>query len=206
VAGPAWDDEITSARAEENLRVITLEIISISNTSRVIPTEDLALNWHRKMLEGITIPDDAYRGAFRGSDHLALRDYEVTVAGLSATGACDVPGEVRNMISELRNRVVTMDDLDAQGNSDELTSSFVETALDTAAWLHGEWIRIHPFVNGNGRTARTWVLWLCSRYGLPQLLPLRPRPDAIYSPASFLSMSGEHSLFYQYLLVRYNSL
>jgi hypothetical protein len=171
-----------------------------------MPTADLALNWHRKMLEGIAIPDDAYRGAFRGSDHPALRDYEVTIAGLPATRACDISGEIQNLVSELRNRVMALDDLDAQGNPDELTSSFVEAALDTAAWLHGEWIRIHPFVNGNGRTARMWVLWLCSRYGLPQLLALRPRPDAIYSPASFLSMSGEHSLFYQYLLVCYNSL
>ncbi len=206
MAGPAWDDEIASARAEANLRVVALDIASTSSTSRAAPTTDMVLGWHRKMLEGIVIPDDAYRGAFRGSGHPALLDYEATVAGLSTTRASDVITEVDNLMSELKNRILTLDELDGQGDPDELAATFVEAVLDTAAWLHGEWIRIHPFVNANGRTARMWVLWLCSRYGLPQLLPLRPRPDMIYNPASLLSMTGEHKLFYQYLLVLYNAI
>jgi hypothetical protein len=158
------------------------------------------------MLDGIEIPDDAYRGAFRGSAHPALVDYEVTVGGLPTTRASEVAAEVDNLISELQARVLTLDELDAPTDSDLLTARFVEGVIDTAAWLHGEWIRIHPFVNGNGRTARMWVLWLCSRYRLPQLLSLSPRPDMGYGPASYLSMTGIHSLFRQYLLFRYNKL
>jgi Fic/DOC family len=206
VAGPAWDDEVASARAEENLRAIAFGIVSTSSKSRAIPVKDMVINWHRKMLDGIVIPDDAYRGAFRGSAHPALLDYEVTVAGLPTTKASDVAREVDNLISELQNNVMVLDEIDEHGNPDELTAALIEAALNTAAWLHGEWIRIHPFANGNGRTARMWVLWLCSRYRLPQLLPLRPRPDTVYNPASLLSMTGEHSLFYQYLLVLYNAL
>jgi Fic family protein len=206
VAGPAWDDEVASARAEENLRVIARNIVSTSNTSRAAPTTEIVLGWHREMVNGITIPDDAYRGAFRGNDHPALIDYEATVGGLPTTRASNVASEVDDFISELQDRVLTLDELDRQGDPEELTAIFIEAVLNTAAWLHGEWIRIHPFANGNGRTARMWVLWLCSRYGLPQLLPLRPRPDWIYGPASLLSMTGEHALFYQYLLVLYNEL
>jgi hypothetical protein len=205
VAGPAWDDEVASTRAEENLANITVGIVSASSASGEAPTADMVLGWHRKMVDGILIPDDAYRGAFRGSAHPALLDYEATVGGLPTTRACEVAAEVDNLISELQDRVLALDELDSQGDPDMLTAAFVEAVLDTAAWLHGEWIRIHPFVNGNGRTARMWVLWLCSRYGLPQLLPLRPRPDMVYSPASYLSMTGDHSLFRQYLLFRYNA-
>lgn len=161
--------------------------------------------WHRDMLDGIPIPDDAYRGAFRGSAHPALFDCEVTIGKLPATRASNVPAEVDSLISEFQDRVMTLDELDAEGDPEMLTAPFVEAVLSTAAWLHGEWIRIHPFANGNGRTARMWILWLCGRYGLPQLLPLRPRPDMVYSPASLMGVVGDHSLFYQYLLLRYNA-
>ncbi len=205
MAGPAWDDEVASAKVEENLTDLTVSIVSAASTSREAPTADLVLGWHRDMLDGVAIPDDAYRGAFRGSAHPALETYEVTVGRLPTTRAADVPAEVDHLISELQDRVSVLDELDKQGNPDILTAVFVEAVLETAAWLHGEWVRIHPFVNGNGRTARMWVLWLCGRYGLPQLLPLRPRPDMGYSPACLLSMTGDHSLFRQYLLVRYNA-
>jgi hypothetical protein len=161
--------------------------------------------WHREMLDGIAIPDEAYRGGFRGDAHPALHDYEVTVGGLPTTRARDVAGEVSKLISELQDRVSALDELETQGDPSILKPTFVKSVLDTAAWLHGEWIRIHPFVNGNGRTARMWILWLCGRYGLPQLLPLRPRPDMGYGSASLLSITGNHGLFLQYLLVRYNA-
>lgn len=44
------------------------------------------------------------------------------------------------------------------------------------AWAHAEWVRIHPFANGNGRTARLWANSLAMRYGLPPFAGLRPRP------------------------------
>jgi fido (protein-threonine AMPylation protein) len=206
VAGPAWDDEVASAKIEENLASVAVGIVSASNTSRAVPNADMVLGWHREMLDGIALPDNAYRGAFRGSAHPALLDYEVTVGGLPTTSASDVAAEVNNLISKLQDRVLALDKLDAQEDPDVPTAAFVEAALETAAWLHGEWIRVHPFVNGNGRTARMWVLWLSGRYGFPQLLPLRPRPDMGYGPASLLSMTGDDNLLFQYLLFRYNTI
>lgn len=204
MAGSAWDDEAPSAQAEANLRAIRANIIATSRTSRTAPSIEMVCDWHHQMLEGIAIPDDAYRGAFRGSAHPALVDYEVTVGEYKTTRASDVAAEINTMILELQSRIAKLDKLDEECDPDELTADFVEAALGAAAWLHGEWVRIHPFVNGNGRTARMWVLWLCSRYGLPQLLQLRPRPDRIYGPATLMSILGEHGLFYQYLLLLYN--
>jgi hypothetical protein len=85
-----------------------------------------------------------------------------------------------------------------------LAPDFVKEVLDTAAWLHCGWVKVHPFVNGNGRTARMWVLWFCGRYGFPQLLPLRPRPDMGYNGATQLGVTGDYSVLLQYLLWRYN--
>jgi hypothetical protein len=44
----------------------------------------------------------------------------------------------------------------------------LRSTLLLAANLHGEWVRIHPFANGNGRIARLWVMWVAARYSLPR--------------------------------------
>jgi hypothetical protein len=161
-------------------------------------------DWHRSWLQGVEVPDEAYRGGFRGDSHPALADYEVTIGGLPTTRAASVGEEVRKLVKELQNQVTWLDEVEALEDPSVLDPSFVVKVLELAAWLHCEWVRIHPFVNGNGRTARMWVLWLCARYGLPQLLALRPRPDMGYNSAAQLGTLGEHGLFLQYLLVQYN--
>jgi hypothetical protein len=63
------------------------------------------------------------------------------------------------------------------------------------AWMHAEWVRIHPFANGNGRTARLWVNSIVLRYGLPPFLRLRPRPGGTdYARASAQVMLGHWEL------------
>lgn len=206
MAGPAWDDEVESERARVNLARLAVTIPSESNELRSMATAKLARDWHRGMVLGVEIPDDSYRGGFRGDAHPALVDYEVTVGGLATTRACDVDGEIDLLMSELEKRVSRLDEIDRQEDAAVLAPDFAEAVLETAAWLHCQWVRIHPFVNGNGRTARMWVLWLCGRYGLPPLLQLRPRPDMGYNSASQLGVAGDHGLFLQYLLFRYNKI
>ena len=58
------------------------------------------------------------------------------------------------------------------------------------AWTHAEWVRIHPFANGNGRTARIWANSIAMRYGLPPFLRLRPRPAGAYGAACAQAMLG----------------
>lgn len=190
-------------RMAENLTELTVAIISASRGSLESLSTDLVRSWHVAMLAGIDVPADAYRGGFRGDAHPALLDYESNVGGLPTVPAAEVPMSVAVLIGELQDRLDALDMID-QDQGDDLSAAFVEQVLDTGAWLHGEWVRIHPFVNGNGRTARMLALWLCARYGIPQLLPLRPRPDMGYDPACFLSMTGDHTLLRQYLYMRYN--
>jgi fido (protein-threonine AMPylation protein) len=206
MAGPAWDDEVETERARANLARLAVSIASESNESRSLPTADLARSWHREMLDGVDVPDKAYRGGFRGDDHPALIDYEVTVGGLPTTRACDVSSEVRNLLTDSKIRVTELDDLDAMTDPTMLAPDFVKEALDAAAWLHCVWVKIHPFVNGNGRTARMWILWLCGRYGIPQLLELRPRPGMGYNGAAQLGVTGDYSMLLRYLLWRYNGI
>ncbi|MGD9884339.1 MAG: Fic family protein [Reyranella sp.] len=56
---------------------------------------------------------------------------------------------------------------------------------------NAEWVRIHPFANGNGRTALLWANSLAMRYGLPTFGRLRPRPDGNYGIVSRKAMLGD---------------
>jgi hypothetical protein len=69
----------------------------------------------------------------------------------------------------------------------------VAAIVRLCAYAHAEWIRIHPFANGNGRTARILANWLAVRYGLPPFVRIKPRPDdLIFAGAAALAMRGEH--------------
>ncbi len=71
----------------------------------------------------------------------------------------------------------------------------LRSVLTLCAYAHGEWIRIHPFANGNGRTARLWANWCALRYGMPPFVRLKPRPKgSLYATASALSMRGDHQV------------
>ncbi len=49
------------------------------------------------------------------------------------------------------------------------TTSTIGEVLDTAVWAHIELIRIHPFLEGNGRTARLMVDLIFERADLPYI-------------------------------------
>jgi len=73
----------------------------------------------------------------------------------------------------------------------ELDTDGLNAILELAAWAHAEWVRIHPFANGNGRTARLWANSIMLRYSLPPVVRLRPRPNGGYGDAAGRSMKGE---------------
>src|SRR5262249_55566093 len=80
------------------------------------------------------------------------------------------------------------------------TVDLIDEVVALSAVAHGEWVRIHPFVNGNGRTARLLAAPIALRYGLPVVVSRKPRPDDVaYSRAARRSMGrppdfvGDHT-------------
>jgi hypothetical protein len=55
----------------------------------------------------------------------------------------------------------------------------------------GRFIRIHPFLNGNGRTSR--LLWaaLLTRFAVPPQARIVPRPEEPYSQVMRAAMHGD---------------
>ena len=58
------------------------------------------------------------------------------------------------------------------------TADQILEVVSFAALAHGEFLRVHPFANGNGRIARLLVASICLRYGLPMFLHVKPRPES----------------------------
>ena len=181
---PEWDQD--SPRLRQNLGQILKEIV-LRAERREIPTLEAARDWQSRIMEDLDVPDRRYVGAFRGEP--GLERMQVRVGAIYGVDSVEVSEELARFEKKLQALVAELDVLlpvDQELDADQLAA-----VIDVCAWVHAEWIRIHPFANGNGRTARLWANSLAVRYGLPPFIRLRPRPDAGYGDAGAKSMQGD---------------
>jgi len=68
-----------------------------------------------------------------------------------------IPGEMKDFDDGLRHKLPRK-------------NASIEDILDFATWAHYEVVRVHPFIDGNGRVARTFFNLICRRYNLPYVL------------------------------------
>ena len=160
-----WDAD--NPTLQQNL-VETLRRIRDSAALRGMVRTSDAMTWHREIMDGLEVPKPEYVGRFRGE------------AGLEAVRLCGRRGSEEGQVAlferKLNQVLARLDSLIPAGAA--LNTDTLAAVLDVCAWAHAEWVRIHPFVNGNGRTARLWANYVAMRYGLPPFVRLRPRPDA----------------------------
>jgi hypothetical protein len=146
-----------------------------------------ARGWQVDIMQGLVPPDPKLLGRFRGE--AGLENYNVKVGDLPGAQASEVASELAEFDRKLRQALAELDQLIKPGQ--DLTADDLAAVLALSAWAHSEWVRIHPFANGNGRTARLWGNGLAMRYGLPPFLRLRPRPDGGYARAAAAAMQGD---------------
>jgi len=181
---PEWDEN--SPRLRQNLSQLLKEIVR-SAEQRENPTLAEAKHWHRRMMAGLNSPDQRYVGAFRGEP--GLERLQVRVGVSYGVDSVHVSEELILLESKLQALVARMDSM--MPTDQDLDADQLAAVIDLCAWMHAEWIRIHPFANGNGRIARLWANSLAVRYGLPPFLRLRPRPNAAYGEAAAKAMLGD---------------
>jgi Fic/DOC family len=179
-----WDDD--SPLLRRNLETV-LKGLAGAARRRELPLSADARAWQRQVMAGLDVPSPTTLGRFRGEP--GLERVDVRVGSLSGARAERVAGELavfdkklRAAIERLDMRYPALDDLDADG---------LNAVIDVAGWAHAHWVRIHPFANGNGRTARLWANFILMRYGIPPVVRLRPRPDGGYGAASAKAMRGD---------------
>ena len=198
-----WDDKETSPedirRGAANRARVLAELIEHALTSDPLDAERVA-QWHKGCLTGLSYVTghESWLGTYRGSNHPDLKGMVVGVGGKKGTPPHRVKAEVEKFFSQLRGR---MNALAAAIKPDEDKSpDQLRQIAEVAGWAHGEWVRIHPFANGSGRTARLIANWVLSRFRLLPVVGIRPRPEHPYGPAAAASMHGDHSAITKFIL------
>ncbi|HEX6782843.1 MAG TPA: Fic family protein [Solirubrobacterales bacterium] len=157
------------------------------------PSVAAAQDWHRQIYAGVALPVPYYAGEPRDSDPAfpELQGYEVAVGSSPGTLSAEVPDALTSFEEGARRAVVPLDQAIPMGRK-PAQGPELSAVISLCAVLHGEWVRIHPFANGNGRTARLWGNWAALRYRLPPFVAVKPRPGLPYAVAAMASMSGDH--------------
>ena len=158
------------------------------------PTIGMAQEWHRRTYDRIPLPVGYYAGEVRDSDARfpELCGYEVAVGSFRGTPSALVPQQLAEFETRAQTAAAALDVAIPVGTVPG-DGRQLQGILALCAVLHGEWIRIHPFANGNGRTARTWANWAALRYGLPPFVTVKPRPPGNpYAVGASGSMNGDH--------------
>lgn len=181
---PNWDEDSPALR--NNIAKV-LRGIRDSAQQRQALTLDTLRKWHRDTMRGLTVPRRSFVGRFRGEP--GLKNVMVSIRKHTGTP----PDQVIPALDDFMHRFTrALNRLDAAIAPDaDLTADQLEAVLRVTAWAHSEWVRIHPFANGNGRTARLLANAIALRYGLPPFIRLRPRPNHGYSQAAAASMRGD---------------
>lgn len=182
---PNWDED--SPELRENLRAVLQDIRDTARQRQPL-TLKVIRGWHTDTMRGLASPDKKRIGQFRGEP--GLEKLEVSIGSHPGTRADQVATELEDFSLRLSRIVSRLDDVIS--SEAELTADQLEAVLSACAWAHSEWVRIHPFANGNGRTARLLANAIALRYGLPPFVRLRPRPNCGYGSAAAVSMRGDH--------------
>lgn len=164
-----WDDALE--KTPEGAAVTTRGALNIERWLRVrAPSTVLTLaiveGFHRTIFEGL-FPD--FAGRLRGP-HPRYIPTDVEFGNNRGTRHMDVPEECRALLGNVAGLIGQLDTLQGQMDS----TDFAAEVLKVAAYLHCELIRIHPFANGNGRTARACINYFAWRYGMRPLPIGRP--------------------------------
>jgi fido (protein-threonine AMPylation protein) len=176
-----WDADGPKLRI--NLERVLDDIAQWAGQRRKISAATIK-RWHRQAMAGLNVPDPNAIGRFRGEP--GLEDEPVYIGSHKGTNAARVVAEVAAFVKRLHAVSGRLDRLLRSG--EELDQDGLEAVIELAAWTHSEWVRIHPFCNGNGRTARMLANAILMRYGLPPVLRLRLRPPLPYGDAGLAGM------------------
>ena len=141
--------------------------------------------FHRTIFEGL-FPD--FAGRLRGPAPRYIPT-DVEFGNYYGTRHMEVPAACQRLFATVADGIGQLTNL-----QDELTPErFADEVLKLAAYTHCELIRIHPFTNGNGRTARACINYFAWRYGMRPLAIGRPGGDYIDANRTWLQQrSIEH--------------
>lgn len=146
--------EFGEAEKEQLTRAL-LRLTEQINESAQDTRYDRALveSLHLQLFGGVRDHAGRMRDRDYGEEHL-------TFGPNRSAAASEVPERLTEHFSMVAR---LLDDLDKH----RAHSDFVEEVIQVAAYVHADFIRIHPFRDGNGRVSRLVMNLILRKYGLP---------------------------------------
>lgn len=196
---PAWDQPGTEHNREAIVGGMAefQKFTHRNSKSHILDHGDLK-TWHQRIFSA-SVPLGYYAGNFRSDD--SRYPCLMVNNGVGARrGALyqDVPRLMQELSGEMTNRTIEIDGFVGRNPTPADKARWV---VMLAALYSGGFVRIHPFLNGNGRLSRLVANYIFDRYGYPAAYfnPF-PRPITEYQTASEAAMVGNFSPMFQYLL------
>lgn len=186
---PRWSEKIPPTRAEEfRKNVENIEALIQTHCRTTVINNEILRQWHFLLFRKF-VPKSYYAGNFRQDDRDSMLCLGVNV-GVGEEAAIDFRIVLREM-AFLESWIQT--ELDAL----EPTWKFMDKrarCLNLAhflASLLGRFIKIHPFINGNGRISRLIWEYGLIRFGVPKQCRVHPRPEQPYGELMKSAMKGD---------------
>ena len=227
---PSLDNKLENLNALRPLPPATLksvrenEILDWTYNSNGIEGNTLTLKETKVVLEGITVGGKSIKEHLEAINHkdailfieelvkkdkmlterdirdvhrLVLKDIDIDNAGRYRTenviisGAKHVPPNHVHVAGQMASLV---NDL----------ASWVKKhhPIVVAARLHGEFVKIHPFVDGNGRTARLLMNFIVMKYGYPPLVIKKEQRFEYYTALDTAHTTGDYAQFIKLVAVQ----
>lgn len=203
---PSWDYgthqhrnkllPIRCASLLEELRIGSIDPVLVSTHTRPI---------HSRLFTKLT-PSSCpyYAGHYRGEPFRCLKFYEVKIKGDPRVGerTSMVDGSMTVMAQIIVDGIAALDAANLLPDAHVPRWQKIYYLVTFACRIFVEFLRIHPYANGNGHIGR-FVIWaLLGRYGLwPRKWPLDNRPpDPPYSDLINEYRNGNQEPLERYVL------
>ncbi|HYG74226.1 MAG TPA: Fic family protein [Planctomycetota bacterium] len=194
---PDWSDD-SKEREKAAFRVASKQVYRLveSSASHQLLTQEAVRSWHRLLFKDI-VPLDYYAGNFRqvSSERPCLNGY-AEIAGRFGSPPHLVTKHMQTLVLGLRAHVASLE-LHWEDKPAPDRALFLAQII---GWLVGNYIRIHPFMNGNGRTSRLLWAWGLLRFELPAQCRIGLRPNPPYSELMEAAMKGDDTPLQLYIL------
>ena len=153
------EDHVRTYTDAENERLARqlLEITTDCHGGKLWPVSmDALRSMHRRLFDGVR----DHAGRFRAH---AFGDEYLTFGPNRSVHRDDVQAEMDGVFQKLDRSVQSF-----RANPD--APEYERSAVHVAVWAHAEVIRIHPFLDGNGRTSRLLMNAVLVGLGLPPIV------------------------------------
>lgn len=200
-----WDyeDHPDSSRiVRPRCRAILIELArgQLDAGSLILDTRSI----HRRLFKDLTPAACPYlAGHYRGENFPSLRNYEVRVAADPRVGvpAANVAANMLLFEQTVKGVIAALDAGSKLPDAQVSKAQKLLYLVNSAAAVHVEFLRIHPYANGNGHMGRFIVWCLLGKYGhWPKAWPFDDRPGSPYTQLISDFRDGNSDPLVQFIL------